>query len=104
MDRSSIKGSDTPSFIYDPSGSSSSDESKPTFSDDGGWAHPGRDCCIGRHQCTPFDIGPVKSDARGHLAKRVLHVFIDSWILRDHALVPQVAGFDHGVIVHLVED
>ena len=104
MDRSSTKGSDTPSFICDPSGSSSSDDRKPTFSDDGGWVHPGRDCCIGRHQCTPSDVDPVKSDAHGHLAKRVLHVFIDSWILRDHALVPQVAGSDHDVIAHLAED
>ena len=104
VDRSSTKGSDTPSFICGPFGSSSSDDRKPTFSDDGGWVRPGRDCCIGRHQCTSSDVDPVKSDAHGHLAKRVLHVFIDSRILRDHALVLQVAGSDHDVIAHPVED
>ena len=46
---SSNKGSDTPSFIWGLSGSSSSDDRKSTFSDDGGWVRPGRDCCIGRH-------------------------------------------------------
>ena len=47
------------------------------------------------------DDGPVKRDARGYLVKCVLHVFIDSWIFR---ISSQVAGSDHGVIVHLVED
>ena len=104
VDHSSSRGVIPLRFICDPFGSSSSDDRKPTFSDDGGWVRPGRDCCIGRHQCTSSVVDPVKSDAHGQLAKRVLHVFIDSWILRDHALVPQVARFDHDVIAHLVED
>ena len=72
VDHSSSRGVIPLRSICGPFESSSSGDRKPRFSDDGGWVRPGRDCCIGRHQCTSSDVDPVKSDAHGHLAKRVL--------------------------------